>query len=277
MSRCKRESECTMQPWCRITQQCYRDTRPSKSEQQDNAAGQAEAIVSREVDADALPAPAAPPGVADVERILGSSTSAATIRDSTSEATPPGQQCGICGETQPFDKCAGKEGENERCGYISQLERWLSNMQRCYADACGRVVGMGIPSFGTLNEGLDKLKASRDAAQQSLIEMQGNYEAAEVMRERAEAALRDRDGFAESCRMQDERIARLVSANVASDRNALRWQTCLRLRCFPTRLGSPLYKDGGYVLWTMNGEHYGGTENECVDAAIDGGAKRDGQ
>jgi hypothetical protein len=37
------------------------------------------------------------------------------------------------------------------------------NMQRCYAEACVRVVGMGITSFGTLNEGLDKLKAARSA------------------------------------------------------------------------------------------------------------------
>ena len=51
-------------------------------------------------------------------------------------------------------------------------------------------------------------------------------------------------------------------------KNAMRWNTCLRLRAFPVRLGTPLYKDGGYVTWTINGEFYGGSENECVDDAM---------
>ena len=55
----------------------------------------------------------------------------------------------------------------------------------------------------------------------------------------------------------------------ASDaRDAARWTACLRAGAFPVRLGSLIYKDGGYVTWTINGEHYGASENECADSLV---------
>ena len=46
---------------------------------------------------------------------------------------------------------------------VSQLERELAHMNEVYASACVRVVRMGVPAFGTLDEGLDKLAAQRSA------------------------------------------------------------------------------------------------------------------
>lgn len=60
-------------------------------------------------------------------------------------------------------------------------------------------------------------------------------------------------------------------ANELDDlKDAARWKVCLLLKQFPVRLQHPLYKDGGYVKWTINGQYYGLTENECADDAVRG-------
>lgn len=66
-----------------------------------------------------------------------------------------------------------------------------------------------------------------------------------------------------------EQNAAAPSEQDAMRRDAERWRISLKLGMFPARMGSPLYIDGGYVKWTINGDYYGLTENECADAAID--------
>ena len=80
---------------------------------------------------------------------------------------------------------------------------------------------------------------------------------------------------ASSVMLHDSEWRKVISALKEHDaKAAARWNICLYLNMFPTRLGSPFFKEGGYVKWTIHGKYYGLTENECADDAIRGESER---